>query len=207
MKIISLLGSKGGSGKSAIALLLSALLSQKHKVALLDCDIQSTCMSAKVLNPDLPYEVASAPHLKEIVLQGRRFEENGIEWLVIDTNPRSFLEHPRQIDELINISDLCILPCRPAPRDVRANVELAGKIASQGSTARILWNFVQPRANAHKESMRQAPKLLGLKAMKNFIKQRTCYQDVFDESPLPTKNKDGMEEISAVFKEIRRMIK
>lgn len=96
MKIISVVSAKGGVGKSTIALLLASMLSQKHKTALLDCDIQSTCVSAKAVNPDLPYDIVSAPHLKEIVSQGRRLEEEGVEWMVIDTNPRSFLEHPQR---------------------------------------------------------------------------------------------------------------
>ena len=207
MKIVSLVSSKGGVGKSSISLILASLLSQKHKTALLDCDIQATCVGAKEVNPDLPYEVVSAPHLKEIISQGKRLEKQGIEWLVIDTNPRSFLEHPQQIDEIINVSDLCLLPCRPAPRDVRANVDLAEKIVSKNATARILWNFVQSRVNAHRESMKQAPKLLGLKTMKNFIKHRICYADTFDELPLPVNNKDAKEEINAILKEIRGIVK
>jgi len=207
MKILSLVSAKGGVGKSTLSLLLAACLSQKHKVALMDADIQSTCVSAKEVNPDLPYEIVSAPHLKEIVSQGKRLEEQGIEWLVIDTNPRSFLEHPQQIEEIINVSDLCLLACRPAPRDVRANVELAEKIISKKTNSRIVWNFVQPRINAHKESMRQAPDLLGLKSLKSFIKQRAAYMDVFDEPPLPIANKEAKKEINAILKEIRSLVK
>jgi len=207
MKIISLVSAKGGVGKSTLSLLIAALLSQKHKVAVLDCDIQSTCMSAKEVNPSLPYEVVSTPHLSEIRAQGKRLEEKGTEWLVIDTNPRSFLENPQQIDEILNVSDLCLLPCRPAPRDIRANVDLSEKIASKKTVSRIVWNFVQPRINAQKESMKQAPNLLGLQPLKNFIKQRACYMDVFDELPLPIANKEAEQEINAMMKEVRKLVK
>lgn len=207
MKVISIVSAKGGVGKSTLALLIAASLSQKNKTALLDCDIQSTCLSAKEVNPNLPYEIVSSPHLKEIIEQGKRLEKEGVEYLVIDTNPRSFLEHPKQIDEILSVSDLCLLPCRPAPRDVRANVDLAEKIVLQNNPARIVWNFVQPRINAQKESMRQAPDLLKIKPLKGFIKQRACYMDVFDEPPLPISNKEAEKEINTILREVRSIIK
>ena len=74
MKIISILGAKGGSGKSTLSLILAASFSKKGKTALLDCDIQLTCVSAKNVNPNLPYEVVATPHLKEILSQGERLE-------------------------------------------------------------------------------------------------------------------------------------
>ena len=56
MKIISSVGAKGGSGKSSIALLTAWELSKIHKakVAILDADVQGTCVSAKALNPEIP---------------------------------------------------------------------------------------------------------------------------------------------------------
>lgn len=206
MKIISILGAKGGSGKSTLSLILAASFSKKGKTALLDCDIQLTCVSAKNVNPNLPYEVVATPHLKEILSQGERLESEGVEWMIIDTNPRSFLEDSEQTNEIINLSDLCLLPCRPAPRDVRATLALSEQIVAKKANAKIIWNFVQPRVNTHKESMKQAPKLLGIQPLKNFIKHRACYQDVFDEPPLPVWNFDAKNEIKKVIKEIIRQV-
>ena len=207
MKVISLVSAKGGVGKSCISMLLAALLSQKHKTALLDTDIQHTCLSAKEINPNLPYEIVSAPHLKEIISQGKRLEKDNIEWLIIDTNPRSFLENTQQIDEIIHVSDLCLLPCRPAPRDVRANLELSEKLIAKKTNSRILWNFVQPRINVHRETMKQAQDLLGIKPLNNFIQLRACFQDVFDEPPLPITNKEAENELNSILKEVRSLVK
>jgi len=201
MKIISVIGAKGGSGKSTLSLILASSLSKKGKTALLDCDIQLTCISAKKINPKLPYEVISTPHLEEIASEGVRLEAEGVDWIVMDTNPRSFLEDSQLIGKIIKNSDLCLLPCRPAPRDVRAMLELSEQVVSKKVNAKIVWNFVQPRVNAHKESMRQAPKLLGIQPFKTFIKHRTCYQDVFDEPPLPLWNLDARNEIKKFIKE------
>jgi len=206
MKIISVIGAKGGSGKSTLSLILASSFSKIGKVALLDCDIQLTCVSAKKINPDLPYEVVSTPHLEEIVSEGDRLESEGVDWMIIDTNPRSFLEDSKLISEIVKISDLCLLPCRPAPRDVRATLELSEQISSRKANAKIIWNFVQPRVNAHKESMKQAPKLLGIQPLKTFIKHRACYQDVFDEPPLPLWNIDARKEIKKITKEIMKQL-
>lgn len=207
MKIISILGAKGGTGKSTLSLVLASSFSKTRKVALLDCDIQSTCYSAKKINPELPYEVFSTPNLKEIIAEGERLEHGKIDLIIIDTNPRSFLEDTKQIDEIIKLSDLCLLPCRPAPRDVRATLELSEQIVVKQAKARIVWNFVQPRVNAHKASMKQAPKLLGIQPLKSFIKQRACYQDVFDEPPLPLWNLDAKKELKKLLKEIEKELK
>ena len=206
MKIISVLGSKGGSGKSTVSLILAASFSKQGKTALLDCDIQSTCLSAKKVNPQLPYEVFSTPHIEEIVLKGRQLESSQVEWVVIDTNPRSFLEDPNQIDTIIQLSDICLLPCRPAPRDIRANLELSKQLTQKTSNAHIVWNFVQNRVNAHKASMKQASAFLGLHSLKSFLKQRICYQDVFDEPPLPLWNINAKKEVESLVKEVRRKV-
>jgi cellulose biosynthesis protein BcsQ len=207
MKVISLVSAKGGVGKSCLSTLLAAMLSQKHKTALLDTDIQQTCLSAKEINPKLPYDVVSAPHLKEIISQGKRLKKDNFEWLIIDTNPRSFLENTQQIDEIIHVSDLCLLPCRPAPRDVRANLELSEKLIVKNTPSRIIWNFVRPRINVRRETMKQAPDLLGMKSLKSFIQLRACFQDVFDKPPLPIANKEAENEINSILKEIRSLVK
>ena len=87
MKIISVIGAKGGSGKSTLCLILASSLRKNGKVALLDCDIQLTCVSAKTINPDLPYEVIPTPHFEKIVVEGKRLESEGFDWVIIDTNP------------------------------------------------------------------------------------------------------------------------
>ena len=120
--------------------------------------------------------------------------------------PRSFLEDSKLISEIIQISDLSLLPCRPAPRDVRATLELSEQIVSKKANVKIVWNFVQPRVNAHKESMKQAPKLLKIEPLKTFIKHRACYQDVFDEPPLPLCNIDARKEIQKITREIMKQL-
>ncbi|NGX51411.1 MAG: Iron-sulfur cluster carrier protein [Chlamydiae bacterium] len=205
MKIISVLGAKGGTGKSTLSLILAASLSKKGKVALLDCDIQLTCVSAKKVNPDLPYEVVSTPLLKDVLSEGERLESEGVDWIIIDTNPRSFLEDPKRTKKIIQLSDLCLLPCRPAPRDIRATLELSERIVAEKANARIVWTFVQPRVRAHKESIKQAPALLGIKPLKTVIKQRICYQDVFDEPPLPIWNLDAKNELRKLIKEVIKL--
>jgi len=205
MKIISVLGTKGGTGKSTLSLILASSFSKKGSVAVLDCDIQLTCSSAKDINPDLPYEVNSTPHLEEISSQGNRLETQGIDWIIIDTNPRSFLEDSMFIKEIINLSDICLLPCRPAPRDLRATLKISNQISQMKTQAKILWNFVQPKVSAHKESMKQASNLLRIESLEHFMKQRTCYQDVFDERPV--ENKEAKTEIKNITEEIIKHLK
>lgn len=75
MKIISSVGAKGGSGKSSIALITAWELSKNHKakVAVLDADVQGTCVSAKALNTEMPFEVYSVGNKAQLWKKARSY--------------------------------------------------------------------------------------------------------------------------------------
>ncbi len=97
MKVVSSVGAKGGSGKSSVSLLLAWELAKAHKskVALLDADIQSTCFSAKSLNPKLPFEVVSVTDKDQLWAHGKKFEDAGFDYLIIDGNAKVAARGPR----------------------------------------------------------------------------------------------------------------
>ena len=80
MKIISSVGAKGGSGKSSVALLTAWELSKNHKakVAVLDADVQGTCVSAKALNSSTPFEVYSVGNKTQLWEKGKELSSQGI---------------------------------------------------------------------------------------------------------------------------------
>ena len=181
MKVISSVGAKGGSGKSSMSLLLSWELAKTHKskVALIDADVQGTCISAKALNPDLPFEVVSVANKNQLWEQGKRFDDAGFQYLVIDGNPRSLQEDPSFIEMIAHLSDLSLIISRPSPRDLKAQMQYVDLVKrSTKGEIRLLWNFFQKNTGAHREGIPEGERLLGLKSIQTKIGLRIVYQDL-----------------------------
>jgi cellulose biosynthesis protein BcsQ len=181
MRVISSVGSKGGSGKSSISLLLAWEFAKSHKskVAVLDADVQGTCASAKALNPSAPFDVVSVANKMQVWEQGKRFDDNGYDYVIIDGNPRSLQEDPGLIEMIAKLSDLSLIISRPSPRDLKAQMKYDDLVrASTKGDIRLLWNFYQKNTGAHRDGIPEGEKLLNLKSIRTKIGLRIVYQDV-----------------------------
>lgn len=181
MKVISSVGGKGGSGKSSLSLLLAWEFSQAHnsKVAVLDADVQGTCVSAKALNPKLPFDVVSVANKTQVWEQGKKFDDGGYDYIIIDGNPRSLQEDPGLIEMIAKLSDLSLIISRPSPRDLKAQMKYVDLVrSSTKGDIRLLWNFFQKNTSAHREGIPEGEKLLNLKSIRTTIGLRIVYQDV-----------------------------
>ena len=211
MKVISSVGAKGGSGKSSIALFIAWELSKNHncKVAILDADIQGTCLSAKALNPDLPFKVFSIGSKTELWKKGKELSKKGYDCIIIDGNPRSINEDPDLIKVIAKLSDLNLVVSRPTPRDLKAQlkyVDMIKKVTLGRSF--LLWNFFQKNTIAHKVGIPEGEKLLGLKSLKTRLGMRVAYQDIgYSECYIGNMgNRAASSEIKALGNEIWKVI-
>lgn len=210
-KIISCVGAKGGTGKSSVTLLLAWELAkaQKKKVAVLDADVQGTCVSAGTLNKELPFQVFPAGSKKQLWEQGKQLNQEGYDYLIIDGNPRSIHEDPDLIKLIAKLSDINLIVSRPSPRDVKAQLKYVEAVKSEtkGKTF-LLWNFIQKNTGAHKEGIPEGETLLGLKSLKTTIGLRIVYQDIgYDEGYIGSLGNDKADkEIKTLANEIRRLI-
>jgi cellulose biosynthesis protein BcsQ len=211
MKVISSVGAKGGSGKSSVALLTAWEFAKGHKskVAVLDADVQGSCISAKMLNPALPFEVFSVGNKTQLWEKGKQLSEQKYDYLIIDGNPRSIHEDPTLIEMIAKLSDLNLIISRPSPRDLKAQLKYVEivKAATKGEI-RILWNFFQRNTGAHKEGIPEGEKLLGLQSLKTKIGLRIAYQDVgYSECYIADLgNREATVEIKALGNEIKRLL-
>ena len=210
MKVISSVGAKGGSGKSSVALFLAwELVQPNKKVAIFDVDVQGTCVSAKALNPDLPFDVYSIVSKKELFKKGKELSKAGYDFLIIDGNPRSIHEDPDLINVIAKLSDLNLVISRPTPRDLKAQIKYVDMIkkATHGKTC-LLWNFFQKNTAAHKVGVPEGEKMLGLPSLKTKLGQRVAYQDVgFTECYIgDLGNRVATQEIKALAKEVRGVL-
>ena len=142
MKVISILGQKGGSGKTTLTLSLAVAAHEASKsVAVVDLDPQaSACKWGDRRNAD-PVIISVQPGRLQHVLTTAR--ENGADLVFIDTPAR--LE--QSAIAAAEAADLILIPCRPTIKDtetIEATMSLIRAAQSKAKVAVVL-NGVPPR--------------------------------------------------------------
>jgi chromosome partitioning protein len=116
MKAISFVTQKGGSGKSTLCISLAIAAQQAgHSVCILEMDRQATISDwAEQRQRETP-EVAQidATQLDDVM---SRLRESAYDFVLIDTPG---VDSPGTLSA-IRAADLCVIPCRPTPADLRA---------------------------------------------------------------------------------------
>jgi chromosome partitioning protein len=116
MKAITFVTQKGGSGKSTLCISLAIAAQEAgHSVCILEMDRQATISDwAEHRTRDSP-EVAQieATQLEGIIEQLR---QTAYDYVFIDTPG---VDSPGTLSA-IRAADLCVIPCRPTPADLRA---------------------------------------------------------------------------------------
>jgi chromosome partitioning protein len=116
MKAITFVTQKGGSGKSTLCISLAVAAQEAgQSVCILEMDRQATVSDwAEHRHADTP-EVAQidATQLDDIMA---RLRESDFDYVFIDTPG---VDSPGTL-AAIRAADLCVIPCRPTPADLRA---------------------------------------------------------------------------------------
>lgn len=116
MKVVAVASQKGGAGKTTLTvhLAVSAVMAGVN-AAVIDTDPQASLSdwwNVREKN-DLPFVLSTVAELPEKITQLR---DEGIEMLFIDTPPAV----TDVIRDVVNLSDIIIIPTKPSPLDVRA---------------------------------------------------------------------------------------
>src|SRR4051794_34303677 len=115
MKVISLVTQKGGSGKSTLCVSLAVAAQQTgHTVCILEMDKQATVTHWSQARSGEAPEVAqvTADKLDGVMSRLR----GAFDFVFIDTPG---IDSP-STHKVIGVSDLCLVPCRPTPADLRS---------------------------------------------------------------------------------------
>lgn len=116
IKVIVLSSSKGGVGKSTLSthLAVEAERSQAGRVAMADTDPQGSLEDwYKARVAESPVLINTQAGLAKAI-KGCR--DAGYDYLIIDTPPFATAD----IAKVIAVADLCVIPVRPSPNDLRA---------------------------------------------------------------------------------------
>ena len=174
MKVISFVSQKGGSGKTTLAVSCAvAAQSAGQKVVIFDMDPQASAEAwYQTREEETPNLVrVTSQQLEEAVT---RAEGAGFELIFIDTAGR---DEPTTA-AAIRASDLCIIPCRPTPADMKAT---PATIATINRLEKAAAAFVLSQTPARGYRIREAEhglRVLGLVAPAKTV-LRNAYQDAF----------------------------
>ena len=170
MKTLAIISQKGGAGKTTLALHLAVAAQMKKKTAaIIDLDPQASATDWSDSREDeYPAVVSAQPARLQEVLAAAK--EAGAKLAIIDTAPHS----ESAALAAARVSDLVIIPCRPAILDLRAigsTVDLA-RLAK--AKACIVLNAVPSRGTLADEAV-EAVSSYGVKVLPVRVGQRAAF--------------------------------
>lgn len=148
--IVSVVGQKGGIGKTTTAMSLAAVAAEATRVLLVDTDPQgSATWWARRAGDRLPFDFMTdtdAANLKRL-----RLDRHDV--VVIDT-PGS-LEGKDTLSSILYASDLVVLPTQPAALTLIPLLRTVTEVVAPRRVAhRVLFNIVDPRSPAEADDAR-----------------------------------------------------
>jgi chromosome partitioning protein len=137
-RVVVMLGMKGGTGKSTVAIHLAVAAAQtKRRVMLLDTDPQATAMRWTRQRQAPEPTVKSAPAYEA----AKHMTANGYDLVMVDTAPRAEAD----ISRLAAMADLIVIPLHCTMPDLDAS-EVAFQMAeAAGRPFVVVFNAVNPR--------------------------------------------------------------
>ena len=203
--IVSLYSTKGGCGKSTLAVCLAAYWSQTKKTALLDADPQASLSVCREEVVGVPvFQDTSKGIGKTIAKLAAEYER-----VVIDTAGY----RRRKNMEALAHSDFVLIPCKPSPFDLREAMgavellrEIAGAKERKGSPPRYAVVLTMAQRTAVSAQIREELEQSGIPFMSAQIGQRVA----FVETPIvgfPAAGTVAALEIELLAKELRRRLK
>jgi chromosome partitioning protein len=171
MKVVSFVTQKGGSGKSTLAISCAvAAMEAGFCPLLVDMDQQGTAeawfQDREKADPKL-IRAGSAELPKALELA----RANRFDLVILDTPGR---DEPGQA-AAIKLSDLCLVPCRPTPGDMKATPPTADTIRRLGKSAAFVLNQTPPRSFRIAEA-KKGLAVLGMVAPVHIV-ARNAFQD------------------------------
>lgn len=182
-KIIGIIQLKGGAGRSTIATNLSAALSQRATVALIDCDLpQGTSASWGILRDENNHlgnlSVTTALDHQALIKKVQALSHTH-DFIIIDGPPR-IAEMTRAI---LVMSNLCLLPLGTSAAEVWALSDLFATITEAKQKkihidARVIWNRYRKQTRSAREMTDAVHDELDLPQLQSYLGFRVAYSDV-----------------------------
>jgi len=171
MKVISLVTQKGGSGKSTLCVSLAVMAQEAgHAVCILETDRQATVSQWAHARRGKPPEVAQVTADKIEAVIGRLMQA-AVDFVFIDT---AGVDAP-STNIAIRFSDLCLIPCRPSPADLRGMAPTLSAIHRLERDFAFVLNQTPPKSFRVRDTA-EGLKVLGMLANTSIV-LRNDHQD------------------------------
>lgn len=204
--IIAVANSKGGVGKSTLAVHLAAWLDkQGHRVTLADCDTQQS--SSQWIREAAPQVKALCLRDPDEIINELPSLANDTDYVVAD-GPGSLAETSRA---LLLVADTAIVPCKASMLEIRALdaatkvLRQAQKIRSGMPKAKIVLSMVGKNYRLTQD-MREAAALLKLPITPTFMTLRQIYADAPGQAAvvwqLGSRAREAAIEVDKLFHEL-----
>ena len=203
--IVSLYSTKGGCGKSTLAVCLAAYWSQSKKTALLDADPQASLAICRQEVLHVPvFEDTSKSIGKTIAKLAAEYDR-----VVIDTAGY----RRRKSTEVLLHSDFVLVPCKPSPFDLREAMEavqllreIADSKARRDAPLRYAVVLTMAQRTAVSAQIRQELEKSGVPLMSAQIGQRVAFVET-PTAGFPPAHSVAALEVELLAKELRRRLK
>lgn len=175
MRVVALVGNKGGAGKTTLSVNLASALERRASAALVDADQQGSTLRWRALSESanlplvLPGVVGLGDRVREALERHR--------YVVIDCPPSVVAPQTR---EALRICDLALIPVQPSPLDLWATVHIeqeveAARTDNPALGALLVLNQLEPRTRLSR-TVRLALEEMDIPAADTAIRRRVVYR-------------------------------
>lgn len=206
MKIISLINSKGGVGKTTLTINIAAYLkTEGHKILLVDADPQGSLRDWKDAGEDInDFEITIADRKQVLFQLPKLIKNSGYDYVLVDTSGKA----SDLLGTSIAIADVILTPIQPSPYDLWATQDMVELISIRRTVnpnllAYLIFNRAMPNTLMSKYVIEDL-KTSDIPMLESMIQQRVIYsscagsgQTVFD-----FKNEDAKNEVIKLGREI-----
>jgi len=209
MRIIALVGNKGGAGKTTLTVNLAVALSATGATVILDADPQRSSLQW--------HSIADESSAVDVVEAGKAIADDvqnlgsDYDFCLIDCPPSV---HSVQMQQALRLADLALIPVQPSPLDIWATVHVEDEVSSAAQQNRKLKSLLliyqfESRTQLSQQT-RRALEELSIPVANTQIHRRAIYRNSFVEGKTVmssgSRGKTAAKEINELLEEVESQL-